>query len=201
MSYFFNTITVVSIVGTAFLIMSSSSTTSPSWLSTSAAKTTPLDPQYYTLESSYLPHSKLSTLETVVAPSDKLGRSEISQSLLLPVDTSPVRSPASTAIDAGNQPRSGSSSSELKSSTGHGNIVAAAVLPLEREGFTSKITKKVVPLDAPQGYDPDAHTLTLATWQLSGVPYDPIKDSPAIVQVSPFRSRMAGMNSMIFLRS
>lgn len=187
-------------MGAAFWIMSSSSTTSPTWLSTtSAAKKTPLDPQYYTLESSYLPNSKLSTLETVLVPNDKLG-SVLSQSLLLPVETSPVRSPASAAKDAGNQPRS-DSLSDLQSSTGHGNTVATAVLPLEHEGFTSKITKKVVPLDAPQGYDPDARTLTLATWQLSEVPYDPVKDSPAIIQVCSFRNRMVGMISKHCLRS
>ena len=42
------------------------------------------------------------------------------------------------------------------------------------------ITKRIVPLATPQGYDPDAGTLTLGRWQVSGVARDPTADSPAL---------------------
>jgi cobalamin biosynthesis protein CbiD len=60
---------------------------------------------------------------------------------------------------------------------------AAAALRAAHEKLVTKTTKTLVPLATPQGYDPVARTLTIAKWQVAGVPYDPADDSPAIAQV------------------
>jgi len=51
------------------------------------------------------------------------------------------------------------------------------VRPLIKE-----VTKKIVPLSTPQGYDYEKQLLTIGKWQASGVSYDPAMDSPAINQ-------------------
>jgi len=47
----------------------------------------------------------------------------------------------------------------------------------------NKVTKMIVPLSSPQGYNAAKQQLTLGVWQALGVGYDPADDSPAIAQV------------------
>jgi len=56
--------------------------------------------------------------------------------------------------------------------------------PLASERANEAVEKTLVPLSTRQGYDPSSRTLTIGRWQVSGVPYDPAEDSPAIAQVN-----------------
>jgi len=175
LSYFFNTITVVS-MGTAFWIMSSSPTTSIPWASTPGE---PLaEPEFNTLQSSSEAASNSPTRVTNI-PSE---HREVTTLHLPLAEASHGRSAATPARSAVKTTRS-VPSSDLKPNVDTGGATAAAALRLQQQQLATETTKKIVPLVTPQGYDPVAHTLTLAKWQVSGVPYDPVQDSPAIAQV------------------
>lgn len=175
LSYFFNTITIVS-MGAAFWIMSSSPTSSIPWASTPGEP--PADPEFYTLQSSSEAASDSPTRVTKI-PSE---RKEVTTLHLPLAGASRGRSAATPARSAVKTTRS-VPSLDLKPSSGAEGAAAAAALRLEHERLATETTKKIVPLATPQGYDPTARTLTLAKWQVSGVPYDPVQDSPAIAQV------------------
>jgi hypothetical protein len=59
---------------------------------------------------------------------------------------------------------------------------ATATKHKESSPLPPVVKKTLVPLSTPQGYDPDKQTLTVGRWQVSGVPFDPADDSPAIAQ-------------------
>jgi len=162
LSYFFNTITVVS-MGAVFWIISSPHISSKILSNSSNARRQPPDPSFYTPQNFGEP-----AWEELIFP--RKDRRERYHSLPLP--------PTGTLYDH--------SSSASILSAGIDGAAAAAALSLENERLATKITKKVVPLATPQGYDSVAHTLTLATWQISGIPHEPAQDSPAIAQVKAF---------------
>jgi len=178
LSFFFNTITVVS-MGTAFWIMSSSPSSSIPWASTHGEP--PGDPEFYTLQSSSEPDLESPT-RTATVPSEHREATTIHLPLVEDSSSHSVHSEASSARTGVESSRS-VPSSDLTPSSNAGGAPAKAVLRLEHEQLATNTTKKIVPLATPQGYDSVARTLTLAKWQVLGVPYDPVQDSPAIAQV------------------
>jgi len=91
-----------------------------------------------------------------------------------------VATSAVTATTAEGAAAAAATTATAAAATTAAAAAAAATPPPARR--TVSVTKAVVPISNPQGYDAAAQTLTLATWRASGVPYDPALDSPALAQ-------------------